>query len=427
MAGHFPNANRPNANRRRLGALALLSVAAMALSTPLASAEDGLKDKQKQVHHQVSQAQSDLEDSSATAARATAALQRAEASLHTVKVRLQATQAALHEARVRDQKMQAALDEAVHNLAVAQQDLAEGQQKVADQKDEIAAFVTSVYEQGDPRLLGFAAVAGAGDPSDMTRAIAFNESYGDREDAVLSALENAERELASREAQVETRKGEVAASRAAAAANLDEKAALEKKAATETAQVQSFVDKRAAIQHQAARARAADRAALARLKAKEDHISALLKKRAAAEIRKNGGNYADGPGYLSAPASGPITSPFGWRIHPIWHTRSFHNGIDFGVGCGQPLRAPADGVVVARGGGDSDPSGNYMFIDLGVHGGVGLSTSYSHASSYIVGVGQHVKRGQTIGYVGDTGWATGCHLHWTVKENGVDVDPMKWL
>ncbi|MDO7868971.1 M23 family metallopeptidase [Nocardioides jiangxiensis] len=427
MAGPFPFANRPDVTHRRLGALALASVAVMALSTPLASAEDDLKDKQKQVHHQVSRAESDLEDSSATAARATAALHRAEASLHTAKVRLHATQAALHEARLRDQKMQDALDEAVHNLRVAQHDLEEGRQKVAHQKDDIAAFVTSVYEQGDPRLLGFAAVAGAGDPGDMTRAMAFNESYGDREDAVLSALENAEQELAAREAQVEARKAQVAASRAAAAANLVDKEALEKKAASETAHVQSLVDERAAIQHQAAKAKAADRAALAHLKAKEDHIAALLKQRAAAEIRKHGGNYADGPGYLSAPASGPITSPFGWRIHPIWHTRMFHNGIDFGVGCGQPLRAPADGVVVARGGGDWDPSGNYMFIDLGVHGGVGLSTSYSHASRYIVGVGQHVKRGQTIGYVGDTGWATGCHLHWTVKENGVDVDPMKWL
>lgn len=422
MAGPFPFANH-----RRLGALLLASVATMALTTPLASAKDDLKDKQKQVHRQVTHAQSELEDSSAASARATAALRHAEASLHTATSRLHATRVALHAARVRDEKMQAALATAVHNLAVAQQELADGRQRVADQKDAIAAYVTSVYEQGDPRLLGFAAVADAGDPGDMTRAIAFNESYTAREDAVLTGLETAERELAAREQQVETRKAEVAASRAAAAANLQEKAALEKRSAAETAKVQSLVDRRAAIQHRAARAKAADRAALAHLKAKEDHISAMLRRRAAAEIRKHGGNYADGPGYLSAPASGPITSPFGWRIHPIFHTRMFHNGIDFGVGCGQPLRAPADGVVVARGGGDWDPSGNYMFIDLGVHGGVGLSTSYSHASRYIVGVGQHVRRGQTIGYVGDTGWATGCHLHWTVKENGVDVDPMKWL
>jgi murein DD-endopeptidase MepM/ murein hydrolase activator NlpD len=428
VAGPFPFANRPHAHHRRLGALLLASIATMVLTTPVASAgDDDLKNKHRQVEHQIDKTQDALEESSARATRATASLQRAQASLQTAQQRLQGTQAELAAAQQRDAAMQAALDQAVRDLAAARAAVVQARQHVADQKDAIAAYVTSVYEQGDPRLLGFAAVADAGDPGDMTRAIAFNESYSAHQDAVLTGLEDAERQLATREHEVEQAKQQVDEGRAAAAANLTAKQALEEQAAAETAQVQALVAQRAAVQHEAAAARAADRAALARLKAKEDHIAAMLKRRAEAEIRKNGGNYADGPGYLSAPASGPITSPFGWRIHPIWHTRMFHNGIDFGVGCGEPLRAPADGVVVARGGGDWDPSGNYMFIDLGVHGGVGLSTSYSHAERYIVGVGQHVKRGQTIGYVGATGWATGCHLHWTVKENGVDVDPMKWL
>ena len=424
MAGPFPSANRPHANRRRLGALVLVPVATMALTTPIASGDD-LKDKHRQVERKIDHANEALESSSARAATATASLRRVQSSLHTAQKRLHGTRVQLSAAERRDAAMQKALDRAISNLDDAREDLADGRQEVADQKDAIAAYVTSVYEQGDPRLLGFAAVADAGDPGDMTRAIAFNESYTDREDAVLDGLETAERRLAEREVQVEERKERVDESRAAAAANLAAKERLERKASGEAAQVRALVRKRASVQHAAAAARAADRAALARLERKERRISQILARRAQRAVRNGAPGKSDG--YLSYPVNGPITSYYGWRRHPIFGDMRLHNGVDFGAGCGQPLFAPADGVVVARGGGDWDPSGNYLFIDLGGVAGVGLSVSYSHATSYIVGVGQHVKRGQTVGYVGSTGWSTGCHLHFTVKENGVDVDPMKWF
>jgi murein DD-endopeptidase MepM/ murein hydrolase activator NlpD len=425
VAGPFPLANRPHPHHRRLGALLLASIATMALTTPLAAAGDDLKDKHRQVERRIDHAHDALEDSSSRAATASASLRRAEATLRSAKHRLHGTQVQLSAAERRDAAMQAALDRAVRNLGQARIALAEGRDHVADQKDAIAAYVTSVYEQGDPRLLGFAAVATAGDPGDMTRAIGFNESYTDREDAVLSSLETAERQLAEREDQVEERKEQVDDSRSAAAANLAAKEVLARKAGTEAAQVRALVQKRAARQHAAAVARAADRAVLARLQQKEHRISQMLARRAQRAVRNGAPGKSDG--YLSYPVHGPITSYYGWRRHPIFGDMRLHNGVDFGAGCGQPLFAPADGVVVARGGGSWSPSGNYLFIDLGGVAGVGLSVSYSHATSYIVGVGQHVKRGQTVGYVGATGWATGCHLHFTVKENGVNVNPMKWF
>jgi murein DD-endopeptidase MepM/ murein hydrolase activator NlpD len=420
VAGHFPTGYH-----RHLGALLLASVTAMALTTPLAFAEDDLKDKQRQVERKIDDAAHDLESSSAKAARATASLRRAEASLRTARGKLRATRVQLAAAEQRDAKMQAALDTAISNLMTARKELVEGRRQVALQKEEIADLVTSVYEQGDPRLVGFAAVLDAGDPGDMTRAIAFNEAYGNREDAVLGDLEEAERQLAIREEQVEERKGQVAESRAAAAANLEEKERLEQSAASQTARVKALVDNRATVQQAAARARAADRAVLARLEAQERRISEMLARRARKALQNGAPGKSDG--YLSYPVNGPITSPFGYRVHPIYGDYRLHNGVDFGASCGARLYAAANGVVVARGGGDWDPSGNYLYIDHGGVAGVGLSTSYSHATHYIVGVGQRVKRGQVVGYVGSTGWSTGCHLHFTVKENGVNVDPMKWL
>ena len=68
-----------------------------------------------------------------------------------------------------------------------------------------------------------------------------------------------------------------------------------------------------------------------------------------------------------------------------------------------------------------------LVVDHGLLGGKGVATIYNHASSYTVGVGDHVDEGQVLGYEGDTGWSTGCHLHFTVMADGVAVDPMPYF
>jgi len=76
----------------------------------------------------------------------------------------------------------------------------------------------------------------------------------------------------------------------------------------------------------------------------------------------------------------------------------------------------------------SSPSyGNRLIIDHGIQRGVGVATISNHLSGYAVAPGARVERGQVIGYVGTTGWSTGCHLHFTVLQNGVAVDPAPWL
>ena len=113
------------------------------------------------------------------------------------------------------------------------------------------------------------------------------------------------------------------------------------------------------------------------------------------------------------PVQGPITSPFGWRIHPIYGYRSLHDGVDIGAGCGTPIHAAADGVVISEY--YQTAWGNRIIIDHGIHRGVGVTTISNHLSGYAVSTGAHVTRGQVVGYVGTTGWSTGCHLHFTVQ------------
>ena len=119
-----------------------------------------------------------------------------------------------------------------------------------------------------------------------------------------------------------------------------------------------------------------------------------------------------------------MSSEFGLRFHPIHKTHRLHAGRDYAASCGAPVRAAADGKVVAAhvAGG----YGNQVVLDHGVKRGKSLSTTYSHLESFKVRGGS-VKRGDVIGYVGTTGTSTGCHLHFETRENGTPTDPRGWL
>lgn len=121
------------------------------------------------------------------------------------------------------------------------------------------------------------------------------------------------------------------------------------------------------------------------------------------------------------PAAGPLTSPFGWRTHPILGTRRLHAGIDIGAPQGTPIRAAADGTVVSAG----SRGGYGMTVELD-HGS-GLTTLYAHQSRISVVPGQRVSRGAVIGAVGSTGMSTGPHLHFEVRVNGNPRDPRAYL
>lgn len=126
------------------------------------------------------------------------------------------------------------------------------------------------------------------------------------------------------------------------------------------------------------------------------------------------------------PVPGRITSPYGPRVHPILGVRRLHDGTDFAGACGSPIKAAADGVVAERY--YHVAYGNRLMIDHGRVNGTYVTTGYNHATRYVVSPGQSVTRGQTIGYVGTTGYSTGCHLHLMVWEGGSLVNPMsKWF
>lgn len=169
----------------------------------------------------------------------------------------------------------------------------------------------------------------------------------------------------------------------------------------------------------------ASSAEVARLIAQKEEERRREAERAAREAQGN----SDGGGYVMQsfgggmiwPISGPITSEFGWRTHPIFGSQRFHSGLDIGGDYGMPIHAAASGVVIEAGwiGG----YGNTIMID---HGG-GIVTLYGHNESLAASVGQTVNQGDVVAYCGSTGNSTGPHCHFEVRLNGEPVSPWDYL
>jgi murein DD-endopeptidase MepM/ murein hydrolase activator NlpD len=122
------------------------------------------------------------------------------------------------------------------------------------------------------------------------------------------------------------------------------------------------------------------------------------------------------------PTQGWLTSAFSqMREHPILHIARPHEGIDVVAPMGSPIEAPAAGVVTDAGW--ESGYGNTVTIDHGY----GVVTKFAHASKLLVKAGQRVSRGQRIALVGNTGLATGPHLHYEVHVNGRPVDPLRYV
>lgn len=124
---------------------------------------------------------------------------------------------------------------------------------------------------------------------------------------------------------------------------------------------------------------------------------------------------------LPAGAGTVLTSPYGYRTHPITGNYTMHNGVDLAIGAGTPIYATKSGYVTTA-------TYNYAYgYYVTINHMDGFSSLYGHMTNYIVSEGDYVERGQTIGYVGTTGYSTGNHLHFTIYYNGGTVNPMGYI
>jgi murein DD-endopeptidase MepM/ murein hydrolase activator NlpD len=149
-------------------------------------------------------------------------------------------------------------------------------------------------------------------------------------------------------------------------------------------------------------------------------IEAMLRRLIASQSRSQSQRRL-GTGRLAWPVIGSVSSPFGYRNHPIFRRQILHAGLDIAAGHGASIRAADGGRVVEAGW-----RGGYGKVVIIDHGG-GIATLYGHCSATLVGSGQMVSKGQVIARVGATGWATGPHLHFEVRKDGSPTNPAAWL
>jgi murein DD-endopeptidase MepM/ murein hydrolase activator NlpD len=146
--------------------------------------------------------------------------------------------------------------------------------------------------------------------------------------------------------------------------------------------------------------------------------------RAASARLAAAGRTVQGTGDFIRPSSGVITSPYGTRMHPILHYVKLHTGTDFAVGDGFSHAADTGRVLFTI---VSVSYGNFTVIDHGTINGRHVTTAYAHQAKFLVKPGDVVAKGQKIGIIGSTGYATGPHLHFEVRDDGAVEDPMAWL
>lgn len=409
-------------SRRVRWTAAVLASALLATGPAVLANADELKDKQSKVQKGVKAAEESLEGSSRAMYTATARLRSARVQLQQAQRELARTQGELTTARILDAQMQAKLAAAVTALAKAKHQLKVGQAAVEEQRKAIGRLAVASFEFGDPGLLRMSVLLKGHSPQEISTQLSTVDSLMQSESSMMADLQAKETLLEVQRTKVAKAKEEVAAKRQEAAVNLARKQALEKQAATNRAQVAALVQGRASAAYAARVIRLADKRKLIALRQEEARIKRLILERAQ---QAKGGYQGSSNGFLFRPVDGPITSPYGYRRHPIYGYYGLHDGVDFRAPCGTGLRAGASGTVISEY--YSDVWGNRLLLDVGRVNGKSMTLVYNHISSYQVQTGQQVKRGAVVAYSGNTGWSTACHLHFTVMLDGVAVDPARYL
>jgi murein DD-endopeptidase MepM/ murein hydrolase activator NlpD len=300
------------------------------------------------------------------------------------------------------------------DIAAKQTKIAELQASYTSRVDALNARVDFSYRSGDWAWLEM--LLGAQDLSDLIQRTEYVNM-------IINDDETAAAELDRTRVDLETVTAELDQAVVTLQAKRSEVAAQEQGLRT----LQSARDSKRDAARAAAREKssmlAATKKNVARLRAlalAEEQESARIAKLLKGGASHGSGKYA-GTFRWPAPGHTRITSPFGYRIHPILHVRKLHTGIDIGAPSGARIVAAGTGTVIFAG--RNGGYGNFTMID---HGN-GLVSCYAHQSKIVVHKGQHVTAGTKIGEVGSTGLSTGPHLHFEVRVNGTPKNPMSYL
>ena len=392
-------------------------------------------------------AQAQVEESSAVLAAASAKLQASQATLANAQAALAVAQQNLITAQRKDAETAGSLATTQILLKASDNLVQQNQDALDAAQAQVGEMAREQYQQ-NTTLIGIVTVVTPTTTASMNDKLQWATTMFETSATAITRLEDTQAKLADAKNTRAVLEARADLARKEAAAQLGQSQKAQKAASDAAARVQAAVDANNAAKVAAAAAVAQDEANAAAQQAEVNAVNARIAKRmadekaalqaaaAAAAAAARARAAAGKPAVSAPPASSSrglaspipgasITSPYGMRLHPILRIWKLHDGTDFGAGCGTPIHAAASGTVTEEyyNGG----YGNRIFIDHGQVGGAFMTTAYNHLSGYAVRVGQHVTQGQVIGYVGTTGYSTGCHLHFMVWVNGAMVNPANYL
>ncbi len=464
-----PVTSRPLTGRFARGIAATVAALSMITAFGVPAGADELDDRKSQLQQEMA-AQSDaVEDANADLSAAVGRHNEAKANLAAAEAKLAKAEAAERDAQALDELRAAELEAAEIALGKAEADVAAALAALESVNRRINEEVLVTTQQSDG-LLNLALLFTDVTTSNLNQRAQLAQTLFDSSAKQLDELEMRRLALEDAQAAADAARDTADAARQAAAEQLRARQAAADEAAALRTEVARLVEEAAAAQQAAQGQLAAEEARQAALQQEAASVEARIQariaaaKKAAAEkaarekaarekaardaaakaaadkaaAAKKAATTSRSTGTVSRPAvaaptsrflmpvGARITSRYGMRLHPVLGYWKLHDGTDFGASCGTPIRAAEDGVVSERY--YNAGYGNRLMIDHGLIDGDYVTTGYNHASRYTVRVGQRVSRGQVIGYVGNTGYSTGCHLHLMVWEDGSVVNPLaKWF
>ena len=352
----------------------------------------------KNIDDDVNAAQQELENASAL-------VREVAAELAEIRKKLPIAEAALKKARAELAVAQEKDRQAAEKLAELESQLEITQKNYDQTRSFVADVARSIYQDGPLGTLEI--ILGATDPNDFSQKLMAMQTYIGNQNAKIEQLETIKAQLETEQAAVAAQKVILEREKAAAL-----EAAKRAKAAEE--EVIRLIAKQKAALAKAESEREATRKRYEQLRAEQIRLQQLARLRAGL-----GGSI---PGELYWPVQGArLSQNVGPRRHPVFGYRSCHTGMDLAAGTGTPIAAAATGIVTAV-----TTLRAYGRVIVIAHNG-GLSTMYAHLSRFNVSVGQGVAVGDTIGFVGSSGWSTGPHLHFEVHVNGTPFNPLGWF
>ncbi len=374
------------------------------------------------------QVRSELAESSEQMLRAAADLRLADRALPGARATAEQTRRLLAEAERRQAETAQRRGRAQVRYMLSTREAEQTAAEVTEQQAKIGRLARAVY-QGGGSLGNVSMLLDAQSPADFAERLVALQTVVSSQRSVLDDLETVQQTFGERTDDLEQVRDELAAADEQAQEDLRTVAALAEEARAAEARVTGLVDRRKAALAAAAAAQVQDDAARAHLIGEATQLQAELAAQARRDLGatagRDGATVPARPGTLAWPVRGPITSPFGMRVHPVTGVYKLHTGADIGAPCGTEVRAAREGLVIQAGW--NSAYGWRTVVSHGVVDGLLLTTTYNHQTALGVAVGDRVTAGQVIGTVGSTGYSTGCHMHFELYVNSALVDPVPWL